>query len=115
MALPSILRRLEMLAKRALRPVDLERLAVLALLHDIGKASAGFQSKRLTDDERASFLKRKGIRPDQCGHTRVVAGLLHNRSIRRRFEEKWPLKEIEHWQAARTVSSGRPYRITERR
>lgn len=42
----SIRRSLENTAGRALDTVDLQRLAVLVFLHDVGKANAGFQSRR---------------------------------------------------------------------
>ncbi|MEA5098169.1 MAG: CRISPR-associated helicase Cas3' [Burkholderiaceae bacterium] len=41
-----IRRALERLARRVLTDQDVERLAVLVLLHDIGKANSGFQAKR---------------------------------------------------------------------
>lgn len=42
----AVRRTLEKTARRALDTVDLQRLAVLVFLHDIGKANAGFQSRR---------------------------------------------------------------------
>jgi CRISPR-associated endonuclease/helicase Cas3 len=42
---PAVRRALETTADRPLDDVDVQRLTVLALLHDIGKASAGFQVK----------------------------------------------------------------------
>lgn len=42
----SVRRSLEETAGRALDAVDLQRLAVLVFLHDVGKANAGFQSRR---------------------------------------------------------------------
>lgn len=42
----SVRRSLENAAGRALNGVDLQRLAVLVFLHDVGKANAGFQSRR---------------------------------------------------------------------
>lgn len=43
---PAIRRSLEDTAGRSLDAVDLQRLAVLVFLHDVGKANAGFQSRR---------------------------------------------------------------------
>lgn len=43
---PAIRRSLEDTAGRSLDVVDLQRLAVLVFLHDVGKANAGFQSRR---------------------------------------------------------------------
>ena len=40
-------------AERTLDAVDLQRLAVLVFLHDVGKANAGFQSRRWKPPERA--------------------------------------------------------------
>ena len=44
-ALPIIRRRLEAAAGRPLSDVALDRLAVFALLHDLGKSNLGFQNK----------------------------------------------------------------------
>jgi len=43
--LPLVLARLEAAATRPLTAVDLERLAVLAMIHDLGKTNHGFQDK----------------------------------------------------------------------
>lgn len=48
----SIRRSLEAAAERALEIRDISRLTVLAFLHDLGKANAGFQAKRWLDSER---------------------------------------------------------------
>jgi CRISPR-associated endonuclease/helicase Cas3 len=48
----SIRRSLENTAGRALDAADLQRLAVLVFLHDVGKANAGFQSRRWQLPER---------------------------------------------------------------
>ena len=48
----AVRRSLERTACRDLDPVDLQRLAVLVFLHDIGKANAGFQSRRWKSPER---------------------------------------------------------------
>jgi CRISPR-associated endonuclease/helicase Cas3 len=45
-ACPAVRRSLESTANRKLDEADLQRLAVLVFLHDIGKANAGFQSRR---------------------------------------------------------------------
>jgi hypothetical protein len=42
----SIRRAMEASAERALTETDIARLAVLAFLHDVGKANSGFQAKR---------------------------------------------------------------------
>ena len=48
----AVRRSLERTACRDLDEVDLQRLAVLVFLHDIGKANAGFQSRRWKSPER---------------------------------------------------------------
>ena len=48
----AIRRSLERTAGRSLDATDLQRLAVLVFLHDIGKANAGFQSRRWQLPER---------------------------------------------------------------
>lgn len=44
-------RAMQRLAGRPLNPIDIERLAVLVFLHDVGKANAGFQVKRWSNSE----------------------------------------------------------------
>ena len=48
----SVRRSLHQAAGRELRDADLQRLAVLVFLHDVGKANAGFQSRRWKLPER---------------------------------------------------------------
>lgn len=50
-ACPAVRRSLESTANRKLDESDLQRLAVLVFLHDIGKANAGFQSRRWMSPE----------------------------------------------------------------
>lgn len=69
-ALPVMRSRLERLAGRELDDVDEQRLQVLAFLHDVGKAGAGFYSKALSP---AQQLARK-----QQSHTRAIAPLVAN-------------------------------------
>jgi CRISPR-associated endonuclease/helicase Cas3 len=75
LALPTWSRRLTALAGQSLGPVTLERLTVLAFLHDAGKAGAGFYSKALADEARLHWRRRTQAGRDQLGHTRVVAAL----------------------------------------
>lgn len=49
---------------------------MLAFLHDVGKAGAGFYAKALDAEQQAGWRKRSGAGFDQQGHTRVVAPLL---------------------------------------
>lgn len=51
-----IRRSLELAAGRPLDELDLQRLAVLVFLHDVGKANAGFQSRRWQPPERPPAL-----------------------------------------------------------
>lgn len=51
-----IRRSLELTADRSLDESDLQRLAVLVFLHDVGKANAGFQSRRWQPPERPPAL-----------------------------------------------------------
>ena len=96
-AVPSVRARLEQLAQVTMTQPVIARLSVLAFLHDIGKASAGFQSKALPDHARAAWLSRAGIRPYQCGHVRVVAALLFNRTLCKRMAETFPLETMLEW------------------
>ena len=97
-ALPSIRARLARLATCDPTEALVARLAVLAFLHDIGKASVGFQSKSLPAELRARWLTRTGIGGGQCGHTRVVAGLLFNRDINRTMVDTgFPLADMDGW------------------
>lgn len=75
MALPTWRRRLQQLAGRVLTAVDVDRLTVLAFLHDVGKAGAGFYSKGLAEADQAAWLRSVGNDRSQLGHTRVVAPL----------------------------------------
>lgn len=92
-AVPLICRRLETLAKTKLTESLIARLAVLAFLHDLGKASVGFQSKSIEETMRPSWLAKAKIGFHQCGHTRVVAGVLFNSKLKDRF----PLAEMVLW------------------
>ena len=58
--IPVVRDRLEQLGRMPLTAASLARLSVLAFLHDIGKASAGFQSKSLPAEARPSWLARAG-------------------------------------------------------
>ena len=99
-ATPLIRRRLEQLAGSEMTDTVLARLSVLVFLHDVGKTSAGFQSKALPDGERSSWLNKHRIHPGQCGHTRVIAGLLFNRTTCQRMSEVFPLERMLGWGSA---------------
>lgn len=51
----AVRRSLELAANRTLDYSDLQRLAVLVFLHDVGKANAGFQSRRWQPPDHAPF------------------------------------------------------------
>lgn len=65
-------RRLETLADRVLAQADVERLQVIAFLHDVGKCSAGFYSKCLSAADQQAWMSKTGITRAGLGHTRVV-------------------------------------------
>lgn len=92
-SVPLICRRLETLAKTRLTETLIARLAVLAFLHDLGKASVGFQSKSIEEAIRPSWRTKAEIDFNQCGHTRVVAGVLFNPKLKDHF----PLAEMALW------------------
>lgn len=97
LGLPTIRVRLERLAGRALTELDVSRLLVLVFLHDTGKTSTGFQSKCLSDTERARFLARAKIHAAECGHTHVLGRLLHDAKLLSRLAAVFPVAEIEAW------------------
>ncbi|CAM3537006.1 CRISPR-associated helicase/endonuclease Cas3 [Hydrogenibacillus schlegelii] len=86
--LPGFRRALERAAGRALRPTDLDRLAVLATLHDMGKANLDFQ--RQIDP---------GYR-QKVGHIRAMAAILDpevgEASLFNRWLEALP-PEFQDW------------------
>ncbi len=96
-AVPLIRRRLETLAKTRLTESLVARLAVLAFLHDVGKASVGFQSKSIEEAMRPSWLAKAKIDFNQCGHTRVVAPLFFNSKIKSKIKDRFPLAEMVQW------------------
>lgn len=73
--LPTIRARLEQAAGAAHDANQLDRLAVIALLHDLGKANLGFQAKL-----RGQYNVR-------AGHVREIAPLLFEPSLAGRLEE----------------------------
>ena len=91
-----IRRRLERLAERPLAPRDLDRLCVLAFLHDLGKASRGFQGKCLSGEALRNWLGR--IRFDECGHTHVVTALFSDYVLHAKCCDAFQLEAIESWQ-----------------
>ena len=97
--LPTFQRRLEKLAGRKLDEKDIERLALLAFLHDLGKTCSGFQSKALNDEARQQLLYSVGIDGwgIECGHTAILGALLHHPERCRRLASNVCIAEIEGW------------------
>jgi CRISPR-associated endonuclease/helicase Cas3 len=81
--LPTVHSRLEGAAGGALDEISLDRLAVVALLHDLGKANLGFQAK-LFDPQAA-----------HAGHVREIAPLLFEPELAERLEAI--LGQIADW------------------
>lgn len=64
LVLPGPRRAAERAAGRVLQPTDIARLCVLAFLHDIGKANAGFQVRYW----RVRAARPRGWHVSECGH-----------------------------------------------
>ena len=84
-ALPAIARALDRAAGMALSDAQRDRLAVLAMLHDLGKANRGFQRKVL--DARAP----------QVGHVRELFALLCDEALAAAFLKAACLPELVGW------------------
>lgn len=95
--LPTIRARFDRLAGRPLSSTDVERLVVLALCHDIGKCSVGFQSKCLTDEQRQALLRRVAGEFSECGHTLVVGPLFNDQQLKGTFKNAFPIEKIFQW------------------
>ena len=76
LGLPTWRKRLERLSGQPFTALDVDRFTVLALLHDVGKAGAGFQAKAMAPEQQAAWRARNRCGLDQQGHTRVIAPLL---------------------------------------
>jgi CRISPR-associated endonuclease/helicase Cas3 len=90
--IPANAARLDAMAGRPLGAVDHERLAALALLHDLGKANWGFQAKALEFDERRRLLGTGAT----AGHVREVAGLFAE-TIQHRTLASLPIEAMGRW------------------
>jgi CRISPR-associated endonuclease/helicase Cas3 len=88
----SIRRALEETAGRVLQTTDLWRLAALAFLHDIGKANAGFQSKRWN----ALFLPAPDGWPTAAGHTAEALHIFEKEQLINQL----PVDEMASWGSA---------------
>lgn len=69
----AIARALARAAGRSLNPSDIDRLSVLAFLHDIGKCNHGFQAKALANPARTA------------GHVRELAAFFHDEALQAQF------------------------------
>ena len=85
---------MECVAGRSLQRTDIDRLAVLAFLHDIGKANAGFQVRYWADKARRP---RYWLAPE-CGHGpqgwALFDGGLHEAA---RVLAGLPLEPMDNW------------------
>ncbi len=88
----SVRRALERTAGRALTDVDFNRLALLAFLHDVGKANAGFQAKRW---ERQGQPMPPGW-PAPAGHTSEALCIFENDRFQNLLKEL-PIEEMSAW------------------
>lgn len=84
-ARPLVRRRLEQAAGCQLNKMQLDRLAVLALLHDIGKTNLGFQDK---------VFNPKGPQP---GHVRELRPLFFEESLQVQLMEALHIEELCGW------------------
>lgn len=108
--LDAIRRTLNYSSEVSLTDEHLDRLAVLAMLHDIGKANLGFQDKILPDH------------PVHIGHIRELAPLFSDEGLADKFMASLP-QGIETWFAAPSSADsyffaifshhGRPVRFLE--
>ena len=83
--LPAIRRVLTLTAGKNLADIDIERLAVLALLHDMGKANRGFQRKPF--DDKAS----------RAGHIRELEPLFSDPKLSAELMQRLGWSELESW------------------
>lgn len=97
LALPVLRARLDTLAGRPLTEYDRTRLAALALLHDIGKAGAGFQSRGLDDAVHRAWLRDSRAPRAQLGHVLVVAPLFAHGAAFAACREALGVDEVLGW------------------
>ena len=88
----AVRRSLEKTAGRALDETDLQRLAVLVFLHDVGKANAGFQAKRWV---AASKPVPPGW-PVPAGHTHEALCIFSDEKLLTQL----PVDEMDAWGSA---------------
>ena len=95
--LPTWRARLNALAKRPLRPVDLKRLCALAFLHDVGKAGAGFYSKGTTDEVARAWRRCPKVDKASLGHVAVVGPLFFGDTTCEPFSRSLGVDEVLEW------------------
>ena len=83
--IPLFRQRLEMAAHSPLVEVQLDRLAVIALLHDIGKANLGFQDKPFNPHN------------PRAGHVRELAPLFFEQDLSEALTEALELVALASW------------------
>ena len=83
--LPNIKRKLDASAGYSLDKVQCQRLAVIALLHDVGKANLGFQDKVF--DQKAP----------RAGHVRELAPLFFESSLCELFADALHIDTLGNW------------------
>ena len=88
----AVRRSLENTAGRALDAVDLQRLAVLVFLHDVGKANAGFQAKRWVAASQPVPLGW----PAPAGHTHEALCIFSDEKLLTQL----PVDEMDAWGSA---------------
>ena len=107
MRLPTWQGRLSACAGRKLTEHDMQRLAVLAFLHDVGKTSVGFWLKQcdqvlpngaMDRSRRGALLSKIGGNLSQCGHVDECLTLFAPARFRTQLAAALPLQEIVQWQ-----------------
>lgn len=83
--LPAIRRTLESATAQRLNRVHLQRLAVVAFLHDVGKCNHGFQAKALLDPARTA------------GHVRELAALIYDPDLQPFFLDAIDYPILQTW------------------
>jgi CRISPR-associated endonuclease/helicase Cas3 len=80
-------------AGRPLDAVDIERLCVLAFLHDIGKANTGFQARYW------EHARPPGWNTQPCGHGPQGWALISGEGLPPRIRESLPIDVMARWGA----------------
>ena len=95
--LPAVQRALQKAAGRPLTDTDRARLAVLAFLHDIGKANAGFQGRYWSDGKQRPL----GWHAAPCGHGPQGWGLFEDCQSGQHWPQRilanLPLEAMDTW------------------